>query len=480
MFDAETAFNYDAPIAPSDREVVEDCTQDFDFIDYSSMGKESLKDVVPPLPVAEDINVRRVFPNNQNTGLNLLKSMRPTNKIVTVERPVDKSYDFSISESDGHCDFATDSVNTERNAPKCSSTSTMFTNKELSGAAFGPCFTVCKTHLMGAGHARNNEIVLKDNKLTRYVYDSMHRHKSSTNEEATQTSDDRKLIDELFEVDLKEANDERDSLRSENKLLAEELKSLKSANYTYSQRIKDFDQELSIEKELREFLKKENEEKDQANQKLTDEYFRLQKQVEELREEKKEMDNEVEEVKQDNIKFKLSNLDKSDTDSSMIEELKRSTRYLTKQSSIKDKKIKTLQVSVTSISEALRQQTKTVCELSRKSNNDVTPEEEGKHKVYVGFESLVKITCNVLGSLQKENEQKIEEPEAMKKLCKMVSGDENLFTLFRKIFSKEGEEGEDEDTEGVEKRVLFLINLMSYFYSGADESPSSSGLKTLL
>ena len=129
---------------------------------------------------------------------------------------------------------------------------------------------------------------------------------------------------------------------------------------------------------------------------------------------------------------------------------------------------------------ALRQQTKTVCDLSRKSNTNVSPEEDSKHKVYVGFESLVKITCNVLGSLQKENEQKIEEPEAMKKLCQMVSGDENLFSLFRKIFSKEGEEEEDEDKEGVEKRVLFLINLMSYFYSGADESPSSSGLKTLL
>ena len=47
-------------------------------------------------------------------------------------------------------------------------------------------------------------------------------------------------------MDLREASEDRTSLRAANKLLAEEMKSLKSANYTYSQRIKDFDQVRSM------------------------------------------------------------------------------------------------------------------------------------------------------------------------------------------------------------------------------------------
>ena len=40
------------------------------------------------------------------------------------------------------------------------------------------------------------------------------------------------------------------------------------------------------------------------------------------------------------------------------------------------------------------------------------------------------------------------------------------------------------ETEAIEKRVLFLINLMSYFYNGGtdeeEDEPSSSSLSTLL
>lgn len=72
-------------------------------------------------------------------------------------------------------------------------------------------------------------------------------------------------------------------------------------------------QELSIEKELREFLKKENEDKDLANQKLTDELTWCKKQLEQLREQKKEATEEADAVKQENINYKLSTLDKSDT-----------------------------------------------------------------------------------------------------------------------------------------------------------------------
>ena len=54
-----------------------------------------------------------------------------------------------------------------------------------------------------------------------------------------------------------------------------------------------------------------------------------------------------------------------------------------------------IQVSIQSISEALRLQTKTISTLSRKRHNSLI--EEHNDKVLSGYESLLTITCKILG-----------------------------------------------------------------------------------
>ena len=64
-----------------------------------------------------------------------------------------------------------------------------------------------------------------------------------------------------------------------------------------------------------------------------------------------------------------------------------------------------------------------------------------------------------------------------------MAGEENLFALFMKVFCGNSVCADEAEASAIEKRVLFLINLMSYFYNGErseEGEPSSSNLSELL
>lgn len=76
----------------------------------------------------------------------------------------------------------------------------------------------------------------------------------------------------------------------------------------------------------------------------------------------------------------------------------------------------------------------------------------------------------------------------MREICESVAGEENLFSVLMRVFCSNRVCADASETEAIQKRVLFLINLMSYFYnggvddggSGDEEEPSSSSLSNLL
>ena len=88
------------------------------------------------------------------------------------------------------------------------------------------------------------------------------------------------------------------------------------------------------------------------------------------------------------------------------------------------------------------------------------------------------------GEQQAINKEKIEDPVKMREICESVAGEENLFSIFMRVFCGNRVCKDGTETEAIEKRVLFLINLMSYFYNGGtdeeEDEPSSSSLSTLL
>ena len=88
------------------------------------------------------------------------------------------------------------------------------------------------------------------------------------------------------------------------------------------------------------------------------------------------------------------------------------------------------------------------------------------------------------GEQQALNKEKIEDPAKMREICESVAGEENLFSIFMRVFCGNSGSENEEETAAIEKRVLFLINLMSYFYNGGtdddENEPSSSNLSTLL
>ena len=79
---------------------------------------------------------------------------------------------------------------------------------------------------------------------------------------------------------------------------------------------------------------------------------------------------------------------------------------------------------------------------------------------------------------------KIEDPVKMRGICEDIAGEDNLFALFMRVFCSNNVCTDQNETLSIEKRVLFLINLMAYFYTGSKESnenePSSSSLQELL
>ena len=79
----------------------------------------------------------------------------------------------------------------------------------------------------------------------------------------------------------------------------------------------------------------------------------------------------------------------------------------------------------------------------------------------------------------------------MREICESVAGDENLFSIFMRVFCGNSVCKDDAEVQATEKRVLFLMNLMTYFYNGTsgeeggeeegeEDTPSSSGLSSLL
>lgn len=87
------------------------------------------------------------------------------------------------------------------------------------------------------------------------------------------------------------------------------------------------------------------------------------------------------------------------------------------------------------------------------------------------------------------SKQKIEDPVKMREICESVAGDENLFSIFMRVFCGNNVCKDEAEVQATEKRVLFLMNLMTYFYNGTsgeeevgeeEEVPSSSGLSSIL
>ena len=90
-------------------------------------------------------------------------------------------------------------------------------------------------------------------------------------------------------------------------------------------------------------------------------------------------------------------------------------------------------------------------------------------------ESLLTTTCAVLAEKQRKDGQQIQDPAEMARVCEGVTGEDNLFTLFKGLFR--GGEGEE---AGAEKRALFITNLLAYFYGGGEGTPSSEELGEVL
>ena len=72
----------------------------------------------------------------------------------------------------------------------------------------------------------------------------------------------------------------------------------------------------------------------------------------------------------------------------------------------------------------------------------------------------------------------------MRQICENIAGEDNLFAIFMRLFCSNSVCADERDTMCIEKRVLFLVNLITYFYNapkeGDDNEPSSSKLQELL
>ena len=54
----------------------------------------------------------------------------------------------------------------------------------------------------------------------------------------------------------------------------------------------------------------------------------------------------------------------------------------------------------------------------------------------------------------------------MREICESVAGEEDLFSIFMRVFCGNSGSENEEETAAIEKWVLFSINLISYFYNG--------------
>ena len=72
----------------------------------------------------------------------------------------------------------------------------------------------------------------------------------------------------------------------------------------------------------------------------------------------------------------------------------------------------------------------------------------------------------------------VKDTEKVKSLCNSVSGKSNLFELFFNAITK-GNTVDEHDCAKNEKRATFLLNLLSFFYSGSRE-PSAEDIISVL
>ena len=122
-------------------------------------------------------------------------------------------------------------------------------------------------------------------------------------------------------------------------------------------------------------------------------------------------------------------------------------------------------ITISSLSEALRKQTKTISAISRKTSSA---------RSTMTTEALINATCVILAERQQREGGQITDPGEMSEICGSVTGDEdNLFTMFSGMFK-------GKDKEGNEKRALFIINLLTYFCGGGESDPSGEELSEVL
>eukprot|EP00116_Pleurobrachia_bachei_P003885 sb/3464147/ len=124
-------------------------------------------------------------------------------------------------------------------------------------------------------------------------------------------------------------------------------------------------------------------------------------------------------------------------------------------------------ITISSLSEALRKQTKAISAISRKTSSSAA-------RSTMTAESLISATCLILSERQQREGGQIQSPSEMSEVCGSVTGDaDNLFTMFSGMFK-------GKDKEGNEKRALFIINLLTYFCGGGESDPSGEELSEVL